>query len=74
LPIGVTSVEGDFHKGELVMLLDPQGREIARGLSNFNSQDTRRIAGRRSDELEAILGQVRYEEVIHVDNLVLLPS
>ena len=74
LPIGVTSVEGEFHKGELVMLLDPRGVEIARGLSNFNSQDTRRIAGRRSDELESLLGQVRYEEVIHVDNLVLLPS
>jgi glutamate 5-kinase len=74
LPIGVISVEGEFHKGELLMLVDPQGREIARGLSNFNSQDTRRIAGRRSDELESILGQVHYEEIIHVDNLVLLSS
>lgn len=74
LPIGVTGIDGDFHKGELVMVVDPTGREIARGLSNYNSHEARRIAGRRSEELGTILGHVKYDEMIHVDNLVILES
>ncbi|MFM8580918.1 MAG: glutamate 5-kinase [Planctomycetaceae bacterium] len=70
LPIGITGVQGDFHKGELLSLVDGSGVEYARGLTNYNSSDVRRIAGRRSDELSAILGQLKYPEVIHVDNLV----
>ncbi|RPI89911.1 MAG: glutamate 5-kinase [Planctomycetaceae bacterium] len=70
LPIGITSVHGDFHKGELVALADPSGVEFGRGLTNYNSHDARRIAGRKTEEIAAILGNMKYEEVIHVDNLV----
>ena len=70
LPIGITGVQGDFHKGELLSLVDAAGVEHARGLTNYNSSDVRRIAGRRSEELPALLGQLKYPEVIHVDNLV----
>lgn len=70
LPIGVTGVQGEFHKGELVALVDPEGIEFARGLTNYNSHDARRIAGRRTDEIEIALGHFKYEEIVHVDNLV----
>ncbi|MCY2966806.1 MAG: hypothetical protein NT069_24780, partial [Planctomycetota bacterium] len=67
LPIGVTGVQGEFHKGELVALVDPEGIEFARGLTNYNSHDARRIAGRRTDEIEIALGHFKYEEIVHVD-------
>ena len=72
LPVGVKTVEGDFERGAVVACLDPEGREIARGLVNYGAQESRRIAGRASSEIEAILGYVDEPELIHVDNLVLL--
>jgi glutamate 5-kinase len=72
LPIGVLSVEGSFSRGELVACLDPDGREIARGLSNYGAEDARRILRRPSSEIESILGYVEEPELIHRDNLVLL--
>ncbi|HZR69829.1 MAG TPA: glutamate 5-kinase [Burkholderiales bacterium] len=72
LPVGVASVEGDFERGAVVACVDPEGREIARGLVNYSAQEARRIAGRASSEIEAILGYVDEPELIHVDNLVLL--
>jgi glutamate 5-kinase len=53
-----------------VALADPSGVEFGRGLTNYNSHDARRIAGRKTEEIAAILGNMKYEEVIHVDNLV----
>ena len=50
----------------------PEGAEIARGLVNYNAQESRRIAGRASNEIEAILGYIDEPELIHRDNLVLL--
>jgi glutamate 5-kinase len=72
LPIGVTQVSGDFQRGEVVGCLDPQGREVARGLVNYSSDETRRILRRPSGEIESILGYVDEPELIHRDNLVLL--
>jgi glutamate 5-kinase len=72
LPIGVTSIEGDFERGAVVACLSPEGNEVARGLVNYSAQESRRIAGRASNEIEAILGYVDEPELIHVDNLVLL--
>jgi glutamate 5-kinase len=72
LPIGVVDLSGDFVRGELVACLDPQGREVARGLVNYSSDETRRIMRRPSGEIEAILGYVDEPELIHRDNLVLL--
>ena len=71
LPIGVVEVTGDFERGEAVACVDPDGREIARGLINYSSSDARRIVRKPSAEIEAILGFVEEPELIHRDNLVL---
>jgi glutamate 5-kinase len=70
LAIGVTAVEGDFAKGEVVALVDRSGIEFARGLSNYNAIDARSIAGKRTEEIIQALGSLPYAEVIHRDNLV----
>ena len=72
LPIGVTSASGDFERGEVVGCIDPQGREIARGLINYSAAETRKILRQASSEIEAILGYVDEPELIHRDHLVLL--
>ena len=72
LPVGVKSVEGEFERGAVVACLSPEGAEIARGLVSYNAQESRRIAGRASSEIEAILGYIDEPELIHRDNLVLL--
>jgi glutamate 5-kinase len=72
LPIGVSDLSGDFERGDVVACFNPQGREIARGLVNYNAADTRRILKRPSHEIESVLGYVDEPELIHRDNLVLL--
>lgn len=71
LPIGVTDVSGEFERGEAVAIHDPEGREIARGLINYSSSETRLIMRRPSSEIEAILGFIEEPELVHRDNLVL---
>jgi glutamate 5-kinase len=71
LPAGVTRVEGRFGRGDAVVVRDNEGLEIARGLSAYSSEDARRVCGRRSQELEAILGYRGRDEMIHRDDLVL---
>jgi glutamate 5-kinase len=72
LPVGVISMSGDFTRGEAVVCLDMTGCEVARGLVNYNAQETRRIIGKSSREIEAVLGYVDEQELIHRDNLVLV--
>ncbi len=72
LPIGVKQVGGEFQRGAVVAVLDPDGRDIARGLMNYSADEARRIAGKTSSEIENILGYVDEPELIHRDNLVLL--
>jgi glutamate 5-kinase len=72
LPSGVKAVRGRFGQGEPVSVVDEAGAEFARGLCAFDSDEVERIAGRRSSELEALLGYRAVEEVIHRDDLVLL--
>jgi len=72
LAVGVRGVEGDFRRGELVACVDPDGREVARGLVNYSADEARRIQGRPSSEINAILGYVDEDELIHRDNLVLV--
>jgi glutamate 5-kinase len=72
LPVGVTEVAGEFQRGEVVVCVDADGREVARGLANYSAEETRRIMRRPSSEIEAILGYVDEPELIHRDNLVLL--
>ena len=70
LPAGVKEVLGDFEPGSMVRCIDPHGREIARGVTCFSSDQIRLIMGRHSDEIEGILGARPAEEVIHRDDLV----
>jgi glutamate 5-kinase len=70
LAIGITDVEGEFAKGEVVALTDALGQEFARGLSNYDSPGARRIAGKRTEEIVELLGTLPYAEVIHRDHLV----
>jgi glutamate 5-kinase len=72
LPIGVVGVDGAFERGEVVGCYGPDGREVARGLVNYGSQEAARIARKASSEIEAVLGYVDEPELIHRDNLVLL--
>ena len=71
LPIGMTTVEGEFSRGEVIAILDPQGVEIARGLANYASAEARLICRKPSGEIEASLGYVAEPEMVHRDNLVL---
>ena len=73
LPAGVVRVDGSFAAGDLVRVLAADGTELARGLSNYSADAVRRIAGRRTSELEAVLGWKGYDEVIHRDNLAVNP-
>ena len=72
LPSGITAVEGGFARGDTVAVAGPDGREIARGLSNYPAEQTRRIAGLKSSQIEKHLGCRPYDEVIHRDNMTLL--
>lgn len=72
LPVGVTSVQGDFERGELVSCLSGDGKEIARGLINYSSLEAQKIIGKKSDNISAILGYIGDRELIHRDNLVLV--
>ena len=72
LPVGVTAVEGDFARGEVVLCLGPDGREVARGLINYGAGEARKIMRQPSDRIEELLGYVDEPELIHRDNLVLL--
>ena len=70
LPIGVISVSGKFQRGDLVSCVDSAGRERARGLVNYSSEEAEALAGKGSADIEAILGYGGEEELIHRDNLV----
>jgi glutamate 5-kinase len=72
LPVGVIAVEGSFERGDSIRVLNPSGREIARGIANYGSNELARIIGKKSDEIEAILGFNFGDEVIHRNDLVIL--
>ncbi len=72
LPAGVRRVEGDFERGDAVLVLDPHGREVAKGLSAYDAADARRIIGHRTEAIAALLGYQGRDELIHRDDLVLL--
>ena len=72
LPKGIQRVQGEFERGDVVRIMTPAGRELARGISRYNSVDLTRIAGKHSDEIEACLGYGYGPVAIHRDDLVLL--
>ncbi len=71
LPIGVVEVQGDFRRGDVIVVRGTSGRELARGLANYSSAETRLIARKPSTQIEAALGYVNEPELIHRTNLVL---
>lgn len=71
LPIGMTAVEGDFSRGDVIAVRDPRGMEIARGLANYASSEARLLCRKSSSDFERLLGYVAEPEMIHRDNLVL---
>jgi glutamate 5-kinase len=71
LPAGIRQVDGRFERGDVVVVRDGDGREIARGLAAYGASDAERIAGKRSLEIEAILGYRGRDEMIHRDDLAL---
>ena len=71
LPIGVVEVQGDFQRGDVIAVRGPGGKELARGLANYSSAETRLIARKSSTQIEAALGYVNEPELIHRTNLVL---
>jgi glutamate 5-kinase len=72
LPIGATAVEGHFERGEVVSVVGPEGREVARGLVNYGAAETARILRKPTAQIEAALGYIAEPELIHRDNLVVL--
>jgi glutamate 5-kinase len=70
LPGGVLDVDGEFHRGDLVEIVDAAGAAIARGLSQYGAVEVRRLAGRHSREIDTVLGYSHGAEVVHRDDLV----
>lgn len=70
LPAGVTGIDGDFRRGDVVDVKDRAGRMLARGLVAYAADDARRIAGRKSAEIERLLGFRGRDEMVHRDDLV----
>jgi len=71
LPAGIKTVSGNFERGDAVDVLGVSGEKIGRGLAGYSSEDVLVIAGRRSEEFEALLGWRGRDEVIHRDDLVI---
>ncbi|MBI2239283.1 MAG: glutamate 5-kinase [Magnetospirillum gryphiswaldense] len=71
LPAGVRAVDGEFDRGDCVLVRDAQGRVVARGLSAYSSDDARLIMGRKSADIESVLGFRGRDEIIHRDDLVM---
>jgi glutamate 5-kinase len=71
LPAGIRQIDGRFERGDVVVVKSRDGREIARGLVAYSASDAERIAGKRSLEIEAILGYRGRDEMIHRDDLTL---
>jgi glutamate 5-kinase len=74
LPAGVTSIEGQFERGDAVRVLAPDGRELARGLIAYAADEARLIVGRKSQDIAEVLGYRGRDEIIHRDDLVFIAT
>jgi glutamate 5-kinase len=72
LPIGMTGVEGDFMRGEVIAIRNAQGQELARGLANYSSAEARLLCTKSTAELAELIGYEAEPEMVHKNNLVLL--
>ncbi len=71
LPIGMSGVDGDFSRGEVIAIQDSQGQEVARGLANYAAAEARLLCRKPSAQIAALLGYAAEPEMVHRDNLVL---
>jgi glutamate 5-kinase len=72
LPSGIVSMEGAFSIGDAIYCLDSDGRKVAKGITNYSSEELKKIKGKKTSEIEGILGYRYSDEVIHRDNMVIL--
>ncbi len=72
LPSGITEIEGYFNIGDCISCVNREGRKIAKGLTNYSSKDIGQIKGKKTTEIEKILGYKYSDEVIHRDNMVVV--
>jgi glutamate 5-kinase len=72
LAAGVIEVRGDFERGDVVSILDENGREFARGMVNYSSQETRKISGKNSAVIDELIESRNYDALITRDNIVIL--
>ncbi len=72
LPSGIVKIEGNFEVGDYIRCVSKDGRKIAKGLTNYSSEDLKRIKGKKTSEIEKVLGYKYSDEVIHRDNLVIV--
>ncbi len=72
LPSGITKIEGHFDVGDCVSCMSKQDKKVAKGLTNYSSKDLEHIKGKKTSEIEKVLGYKYSDEVIHRDNMVLV--
>jgi glutamate 5-kinase len=72
LPVGIRNIEGQFSRGATLAVVSPQQETIAHGLTNYSSAELAQISGKRSPEINTILGYSYGDHVIHRNNMVLL--
>jgi glutamate 5-kinase len=72
LPSGIISIEGTFNIGDAVYCLDANGQRIAKGITNYSSEDVLKIMGKKTSEMQGALGYRYSDEVVHRDNMVIL--
>lgn len=72
LPSGIIEINNDFDQGDCIKIFDQEGKEFARGLVNYSSLELKKIKGKKTTQIEDILGYKYFDEVVHRDNLVLL--
>ena len=72
LPAGIIKVEGNFLKGDNILIVDESGKDCARGITSFTSEEINKVKGLKSDQIENILGYSSKSEIIHRDDMVKL--
>ena len=72
LAVGIREVAGEFERGETLAIKDASGRALARGITNYSSAELTLIKGRKSEEIEAVLGYKYEDEALHIDNIALI--
>ena len=72
LAVGIREVAGEFERGETLAIKDESGRALARGITNYSSAELALIKGRKSEEIEAVLGYKYEDEALHIDNIALI--